>query len=309
MEIQARLPDSKIKNASKNLLFVEPKPSFYLGIDRNKFWFPEELSPWYYLASYSDLSPEVRRRYNQLYALGTNEVFAVFEVDFVCRIFKKIAKNKSLNQELKNAMARIDIEEEKHARVFHQLNKAAAPEYFTDANRGRFFSKRADGFGVFLLNVVARFPSLFGVWVWIALIFEERSILYSKHYQNTDDSIVDSKFKHIHHLHLIEEVSHVKLDEDLVGEFYLKLSWWKRRMTRFFLERVLNSFRSPKRMSRAIADVLKTEFPSAKAQINQCLSELPNLRLNDSFQNLLFGPSAFKRTQRLLETCSELQDL
>ena len=309
MEIQVRLPDSEITRSPKGLQFIEPKASFYVGIDKNKYWFPEELSPWFYLSGYSKLSPEVRRRYNQLYALGTNEVFAVFEVDFVCRIFKTFAKNTSLNEELRIAIAKIDIEEEKHARVFHQLNKAAAPEYYTDADGGRFFAKRADGIGVFLLNIVSRFPNIFGVWVWIALIFEERSILYSKHYQNTRDAIIDSKFKHIHHLHLIEEVSHVKLDEDLVDEFYIKLPWWKRQLTRFFLKRVLNSFRSPKRMSYAIADVLKSEFPSATEQINRCLSDLPSLRINNSFQKLLFGPGAFKRTQRLLKTCPELRDL
>lgn len=297
------------QSSSKSKSFLEPDESFYVGVDSSKNWFPEALSPWYYLSGYSLLKPEVRRRYNQLYAVATNEVFAVFEVDFICRILKKIGKNNNLDPVFLESLQRIDLEEEKHARIFHRLNRAAAPEYYNYKAGGRFFASKADGIGVTLLNLVSRFPNFFGVWVWIALIFEERSILYSKFYQNLNDELVDSKFRDVHRLHLIEEVNHVKLDEELVGEFYLKLPIWKRYLTRIFLKRILNSFRSPRRMSKAIAEVLKIEFPDQANEINKCLNELPKLRQNSSFQNLLFGSSAFKRTRKLLKTCPELSDL
>lgn len=299
----------KTQNWLNSKSFQEPEDSFYLGVDATKKWFPESLTPWYHLASYSLLKPEIQVRYNQLYAVATNETFAVFEVDFICRIFKDLSRTKSLSPELIKVFERIDAEEEKHSRIFHRLNRSAAPAYYNEQNGGRYFAAKADGAGVRLLNLVARFPNFFGVWVWIAMIFEERSLLYSKFYQNSSDELIDSKFRQVHRLHLIEEVNHVKLDEVLVEEFYLKLPMWKRLLTRVLLKRILTSFRSPRRMSIAIADSLKNEFPKEVNSIDTCLAELPKLRESAEFQNLLFGSAAFKRTRKLLKSCPELADL
>lgn len=257
-----------------------------------------ELTPWSYLPSFNLLSGEAQRRYNQLYALGTNEVFAVFETEFITTILQRWTKKIQDNPILLKSMADFCSEETKHAEMFHLLNLAACPEYY--GQEKYFFSKKADKMGFWLLQVIKTFPQVFGVWVWIALFFEERSLIYGKHYLMTSNSYLNERFREVHKLHMIEEAHHVKLDEVFVHYFYKPLSLWKRQLSAFMLERIVRSYIAPKRLSLVLAKVLEREFPEEKEVLKKCLSELPLLSQNKTFLNLSLGFKATERTRRQL---------
>jgi hypothetical protein len=297
--------------SSKNILgnykahrFEIPDQNFFLNISKSEKWFPEELTPWYYLPQYHLLPEEVQMRYNQLYALGTNEVFAIFEVEFISKILKTMQTQIVGNSLLQTSLQNFCEEEEKHAEMFHLLNQAACPEYYSSQSK-YFLANTAHPAGILLLTMIKKFPRVFGAWVWIALFFEERSLVYSKFYLKSENAHLNRHFREIHKLHMIEEASHVQLDEVFVNQFYRPLAGWKKKVTGWMLRSIVQSHRTPKRMSRSIAKVLRNEFPDSHAQIQECLNQLPGLAQNREFQEISLGLKATARTRRLMRQFPE----
>lgn len=259
------------------------------------------------MPSFAILPEPLQRRYNQLYALGANEVFAVFEVDFICDILVKLSKTLDPNSDLFRSLQNFRLEEIKHAQMFHSLNQAACPEYYQ--KNSYFLSRAAHPMGLLTLKAVKTFPEIFGLWVWIALFFEERSLVYSKHYLLSENSSLNSHFREIHKLHMLEETHHVQLDEVFVHHFYVPLSPWKRNLTAKMLKSMLASYAAPRRMSFAIAGVLQREFPQFQTEIRQCLKELPLLKDNKDFYRRTMGPAVTARTRKLLAQFPELKSI
>ncbi len=218
--------------------------------DFNNFWFPEELSPWFYLSSYNELSPEVKKRYNQLYALGTNEVFALFESDFISEILQKKIKEESQETAFTLLMQNFCDEELKHAKMFHQLNKIADP--VTYAQGSLVLSKSANPLGIVILYFMKKMPDFLGAWIWITLFLEERSLMYSKYYMHKGNEHLNSTFREIHRLHMLEENYHVQLDEVIIEKYYKPLRPWVKSLSAWMLYRFIFSFKKPKRMSQSI---------------------------------------------------------
>src|SRR4051812_38125006 len=79
--------------------FELPKKEFYSAIDRNNLWFPEELTVWWHLKSYSSLSRAAKLRYNQLYSVSVNEIFGIFERDFLAPILTRLSDLASSEEE------------------------------------------------------------------------------------------------------------------------------------------------------------------------------------------------------------------
>ncbi len=253
------------------------------------------------------LSESAKRRYNQLYALGTNEVFAVFESQFINYILQKRILSGKESPEMAKALQNFCEEEAKHAEMFHRLNAAACPEYY--ANEKFFLTQSTDKFGMLILKLVRRFPDYFGVWLWIALFFEERSLAFGKKYLTPENQNLSHHFKEIHRLHMIEEVHHVRLDELFVDHFYRPLSLWKRKLTALMLKRIVQSYISPKRLSKVLARLLVVEFPEEKDVIQACLNELPTLRKNKVFLEETLGLKATERTRIQLQKFPEFQEI
>jgi len=281
-----------------------------LGIQKDLPWIPESLSPWSYLPSYSNLPLDVRLRYNQFYALATNEIFAVFERDFICPILQTLMQTSGLSDDKKELLTGFCREEVKHAEMFHRLNFEAEPVYYQ--NKDYLFSgSAAHPTGVFLMDQIKKFPQTFGVWVWIALMFEERSLMHSKEYLKEEPGKISEHFRQVHRWHMMEEVRHVQLDEFFAEEFYRPLASWKRWLTAWMMSSVVQTFQSPRRNSFVIAEILKKEFKNISVQqkIDCCLSELPTLRRNQDFQNKVFGPETMARTRRVMSGYSEMKSV
>lgn len=270
----------------------------------NDFWFPEELSPWFYLSSYSHLSWELKKRYNQLYALGTNEVFALFESDFISEILQKKIKEEKTPTAFTKLMQNFCDEELKHAKMFHQLNKIADPKLYHKSSL--VLSKSANPVGIVILYFMKKMPDFLGAWIWISLFLEERSLMYSKYYMHKNNQHLNATFREIHRLHMLEENYHVQLDEVIIEKYYKPLSPWKKKLSAWMLYRFIYSFKRPKRLSHCIAKILAKEFPQEISSLNRCLSELPSLEKNPQFQRLSLGYDATHRLKKLLDQFPEM---
>lgn len=271
----------------------------------NNFWFPEELTPWFYLASYHQLPILVRQRYNQLYALITNEVFAIFESDFITQILLKKIDSVDLDPDLKRVMQYFCEEEIKHARMFNQLNKIAEPKLYLKSSIS--LSKTSNPMGFLALLLIKKWPDFFGAWIWISFFLEERSLVYSKYYMQAHNNHLNSAFRQVHHLHLLEENYHVQLDEVIIDSFYKPLSWGRRRLAAWMLERFVQTFKQPKKFSLRAAKILKTEFPLQAGEIDQCLHELEGLKNNHQFHQVTLFGEATLRFRKMLSQFPEMK--
>lgn len=288
----------QIIEAYKSNRFEIPSTERMKSNSFDNFWFPQELSPWFYLKSYEDLPAQIKKRYNQLYALGTNEVFAIFESDFISEILQKKIESSNLDSNLRKVMQSFCDEELKHAKMFHQLNKIADPKLYKKSSL--VLSKSANPVGLAILFLMKKMPDLLGAWIWISFFLEERSLLYSKYYLHDKENSLNSTFKEIHRLHMLEENYHVQLDEVIIDKFYRPLNLWKRKLAAWMLYRFVSSFKRPRRLSLSIAEILRNEFPESVQKVNACVNELPSLESNLEFQRISLGADATIRFKKML---------
>lgn len=291
----------------KHNRFLIPSAEEMKSYSFDDYWFPEELSPWFYLKSYNQLSANLKKRYNQLYALGTNEVFALFESDFISEILEKKVKEEKHPSAFTDLMKNFCEEEIKHARMFHQLNKIADPKLYH--KNSLVLSKSANPLGIAILFFMKKMPDLMGAWIWISLFLEERSLMYSKYYMQKNNQHLNPTFREIHRLHMLEENYHVQLDEVIIEKYYMPLSQWRKKLSAWMLYRFVFSFKKPKRLSYCIAEILKNEFPNEKHSIQSCLEELPHLQNHLEFQKMSLGYDATHRLKKLLDKFPEMKSV
>lgn len=283
-------------------------PAEELVASRFEKWSPDSLAPWTYLTSYQDLTPELKLRYNQLHALSINELFIWFEEKLLLPILTQMIENKNFDSDFRKACQNFFDEEVKHSEMFWRLSYASAPEMYSNS-KFYFLNSRLSP-AKYLMEQSLKYQSLLGLWCWVLIFFEERTLMFSKEFLKAKTD-VSPAFARIHHLHMIEEVRHVQMDEHFIARIYEKASPTTKKLTAFLFKRVLKSFASPKYMSLAIAERLKIEFirPLDHDLIDQMINDLPQLKNNSKFQDQFFGPQATKETFTILKKHPEFNGL
>jgi hypothetical protein len=295
-------------NQLSALKSISIPPAEELVASRFEKWSPDSLAPWTYLASYHDLTPELQLRYNQLHALSINELFIWFEEKLLLPILSQMINNKDFDTDFKKACQFFYDEEVKHSEMFWRLSYASAPEMYKSSKF--YFLNSRQSPAKFLMEQSLKFQQLLGLWCWVLIFFEERTLMFSKEYLKAKTD-VSAAFARIHHLHMIEEARHVQMDEHFISRIYSQASPFTKKMTVLLFKQVLNSFASPKYMSLAIAERLKIEFirPLDHDLIDQIISDLPQLKNSAKFQDQFFGPQATKETFSVLKLHPEFDRL
>ena len=296
----------QIIHLSKTKSFSLPDASFYKKADKNHLWAPESITPWFYLPTYKKMSKPLQRRYNQLYALGINEIFTLFESDFVFQILSRLKEKNKLSDKQKIALHYFCQEEVKHSEMFKQLNLSVEPEKYK--NETYILINKRSKWGKKFLQMITHWPHFFLMWVWMAIFFEERTVMYAKEYLKDPETQLSPVFKEIHKLHMIEETRHVQMDEILINLFYKKSNFFIKKIAAVMFKKIIADFSAPRKMSYSIAEILKQEFTDtiSIAQIEDILNELPLLKNNSDFQNKMFGEQAAPRTRALTLQYPEL---
>jgi hypothetical protein len=103
---------------------------------------------------------------------------------------------------------------------------------------------------------------------------------------------------------MFEETRHAQMNQIFIEKMYTGASDLNRRITAYIFGKVLESFSSPKRMSKAIAKRMKLEFvrPEEHDMIDQISLELPMLKNNLDFKLQFFG---FKSNEGILNLMSQ----
>lgn len=278
-------------------------------VDRTKFWIPDELMPMSYLPSYQLLTVEQKLRANQLRAVALCEQFIWFEQDLIVPVLQKVRSWKGVSSELLIAIDHFIEDEHKHSLMFRNLAAWAEPKHFT-TNRYWLF-KNTFSMQVFFKMVHAA-PADLIFWVWLAVLFEEKTLDFSRKYRSINaknPANFDQKFVEAHHLHYLDELRHHMLDEYLLETFYSKFSPAKKKLAGYMFSKVLKRFTSPSSLILSVLEVMQTEFtdldPKVVAQIK---AEIPSLSNNKNFHNEVYGIKSIPRSLNLMKNYPELKD-
>lgn len=297
------MPIEKIIQQSLKRQISKNEIDWTSPVDRTKHWAPVELSPLSYLPSFHQLSDSCQLRYNQLFSLGVNEYFSLFEEEFLIGCLQSLQFQKP---ELEQAKQLFIDDEMRHADLFHELNLRAAPEFYTKTER--FYFLKQTPLRGFLLKTLTSFPRVFLVWIWAAVFFEERTLFFAQRFQQSQANI-EPHFLHAHRLHMIEEVRHVSFDSHFIDEIYLPASAMLKRTASWMLKKILNRLTAPRIISETFLLQLKKEFLQEEVVLNRLTEELRQAQFARGYAELLLGEKANSRTYALMREHPEMSAL
>ena len=279
-------------------------------VDNERWWGPEHIAPLTYLPAYELLNDEEKRRLNQLFSLGVCEQFIWLEENILVRTLRCVRKRWAMSSGLDQALGFFIEEEIKHTEMFWRTLEKAAPNWYPER---RFFFFNTSPFQTFLVNRIINNPTVFLVWIWTAIFFEERTVNYCQHYrkENRDNpNRLDPTFTDVHEYHFKDEVRHYQLDQHLLAECYDKESPWKRELAGRMFYYVMKSYTAPRRTSWRILNILADEFPRLKETVIPAfLEQLPGLATDQAFHRMAFSRDSVPKTMELFAEYDELDRL
>jgi hypothetical protein len=279
-------------------------------IHRDRLWGPEQLAPLTYLRAYGLLNDVEKRRLNQLFSMGVCEQFIWLEQNILVRTLRQVLTRWSMSDGLRTALNFFIEEEIKHTEMFWRTLEIAEPEWYRERAFQLF---NTSGFQTFLINIIIRNPTVFLVWIWMAIFFEERTVNYCQHYRRAyhqDPDNIDPTFVDLHKYHFMDEARHYQLDQYLLAECYDRQSPWKRKLAGKMFYYVMKSYTAPRRTSWRILEILGQEFPRlSESIIPAFVQQIPSLATSEPFHRMAFSRQAVPKTMALFAEYDELDRL
>ena len=274
------------------------EPADDAPIDFSRRFIPEELTPLSRVPAYAELEPRHRLRYNQLQAMYFNEQIAFFET-IVGDAFIRALLREPFSRELRERLEKLREEELHHTAMFRQLNRACAPELYAERN---FHFIRPPRALMALLGWTVRHPQLFGLYIWLLLLQEERSVHYSKRFLRARSEL-EPHFVAAYRVHLIDEVGHVRCDLELIDEWWPRVGSRLRRMNARLLAWLVKEFFSaPKRGQLNVIRALTGEFPELSTVVPELERQVLGLSKSEPYQHSMYSreitPRCFEKFDR-----------
>src|SRR5258706_3222268 len=274
-------------------------------VDSGKPFLPEELTPLYYTPSYGALTPEQRRRYNQLHALYFNEQILFFETALGHGILEALLRQPWPDR-LADGLRQFLDEERQHSAMFRRLNQRCAPELY--AGRDHYFVQVPKIWTAASKWAVAH-PLLFPMFLWLMLVQEERSLYYSRVILRHRESI-EPHFVKAHRLHLADEMGHVRWDEELLDALWQGARPLLRKVNAKLFAWMLDEFfAAPKRAQLRVVEELVREFPELRERRPDMRRQMLALSADDGFRTSLYSPEIVPRTFARLDGSPEFRAL
>ena len=276
-------------------------------IDHGRLWGPEQLAPLTYLPAYKSLNQVQQRRLNQLFSLGVCEQFIWLEENILVNTLKRVLEQWTFDSEFTTAIHFFIEEEQKHTEMFWRVLQKAEPDWYAKRQFKLFnTSSLQDKF----IEIVVRHPTVYLVWLWMAVFFEERTVSYCQQYHRYKKDYpnsLDETFCDLHHYHFLDEARHFQLDEYLLSDCYDKQPRWKQKLSGWMFYYIMKSYTSPRRTSMQILKVMGQEFPELKKQIiPDFIEQLPSLAQNKKFHTMAFSDNSVPKALNIFKRYSEL---
>lgn len=279
---------------------------FSTPIDRSRWFVCPTLTPLYYTRIYQQLSADQRRRYNQLTALGFNELIAFFEGTFAASVLAALAdaRHRQMNDELADCLARFISDEQRHIAWWRELNRLSEPSWYakSDGNMIRI-SPGARRLLAALTSWPHRFPAVF----WVMLALEERSLDISRRCMKMDRDRIEPRYRAIYQQHLKDESQHVQFDWHLIERFYMNRSravrWTNAKLLRLLIGRF---FLPPTRSAVRVVRRLTVEHPELAPRQPEIIRQLKALRDNPDYHDMMYSPTVTPVTFALFDRFEEM---
>lgn len=274
-------------------------------VDSGKLFLPEAFTPLFHTQAYGALTPEQRRRYNQLHALYFNEQILYFETALGTRILEAL-RRQAWPERLADGLRQFQEEERRHSAMFRRLNQRCAPDLY--AGRDFYFVRVPKLWTAVSSWAVAR-PHLFPLFLWLMLLQEERSLFYSRGILRHRESI-EPHFVAAHRLHLADEVGHVQWDEELLDALWHRSRPLLRKANAILFSWMLGEFFStPKRAQLSVVDELVREFPELRERQPEMRRQVLALATDAEYRASLYSREIVPRTFARFDQTPELRSL
>lgn len=282
---------------------------FAQGCDPDAWWAPEDLAQLAQSPSWSLLGPEDRRRFCRVIALSSCENFIFLEEYLLVPAVEAVLSShrKRLSPDLLACLEDFVAEEIKHSAMFRRLLEAAAPAWYppgADSGTWRPRIYRSSWFENEASRLLVRVPGLSLWWIWLAILFEERTIDVYRRYQAGAN--VDPLFTAVHRFHMLEETRHVAIDQHLLVELWEKAPLWVRRANVAVLNQVMKVFTRPRNSARAAVDDVIAANPSLAPHRPALLADIEALGTNLEFQRANYSRAVLPKTFSLMDRYPEL---
>lgn len=266
-------------------------------VDHGRPWMPDALAPLSFTHSFAALDARQRLRANQLQALAVTEKFIWFERQLI-RIVNAVRRRADLAPPLAQALEHFVAEESKHIAMFERLLQSAEPAWYARPSQ-RLFRVSAPLRGVAML--ASWFPRLLLVWVWLAAMVEERTVMLARAYLRSAPGALDARHSQVHALHLRDEWRHCQLDEHLLAACYHGEPAWKKRLAAAMLRMGLAASLRADAAAPRVVRQLGREFPRLQYKVvPRLLRQLRDLDRHPDYRRALFGRAAMPRFHALL---------
>ena len=283
--------DSLLTRAQKQVTPDEFAPDFSAPIDRSKFFVCPTLTPLYYSSTYNELNLSQQRRYNQLCAMGFNELIAFFEGSFASSVLQALAdvRRAKLNADWSGCLRRFLDEEAKHIRWWRELNQLSDPELYGGGdNQIIRFSPAL----IRLLHAITSHPYQFPAVFWIMLALEERSLDISRRCVKADRDLIEPRYRMIYKQHLKDESRHVQIDWHLIDRFFANRSRFVREINARLLSFMMGEFfLKPNRSAVRVLHQLASEHPQISRMLPRMTSDLKSLQKDADYQQMMYSRS------------------
>lgn len=300
--------DAINESARKNAFDIDEVP-WRLGVDQSRLWGPESFSHLYYCPSYQLLNSDEKRFYNQVHGTWIAEQFVFLEElllvnglnSLMARMGNRIAPN------MREAMVTFVDEEKKHSAMFDRLLRMAVPDVYNKQRFVMHMLKPGEKRG---LDFSLDHPELFLWWIWMAVIFEEKTLdFYRKYNSAPDQDRVDPLFHAVHKFHAKDELRHFQLDHHFMELLWDPAPSWKRWINEKLFGRVIWSFTHPRRSVSLAIGRLADRFPRLEPHRAQLLREVTSVDTCDAWQQAFWSRDALPYTFALIDRYPEMHSL
>jgi len=304
------LPDLKsiAKNAVKDSYSLD-RIQWYKGVDPSLHHFPEVLTPLFHCASYQQiLDDEDRLIYNQLFAQYVCEQFVFLEDRFLCRVVEKLIPwAGQVSWDLKSCLEIFLDEEVKHTEMFRRLARASAPERYTASD---FYFLKIRAHEEALIRLMAKYPRALHFWIFVALLFEEKTIDYFSHYRMQQRSEthpqLDPLHSQVHKFHMMDEARHVQIDEHLLLFIFNRSAPALKFFNIQILKRMMTNYTNPKRANINIIHELCKIQPRLRTHQDHMCDEIRKQNGQSPYQLAQFSRKNFPKTFSYFDRDSQL---
>jgi hypothetical protein len=157
------------------------------------------------------------------------------------------------------------------------------------------------------LSLMTDWPTVFAFWVWLGVLFEERTIdLYKKY---DADPSVDPLFKEVHYFHMLDEARHVRIEEHLLAEVYDPSPSWLKQVNVALLNQVLGLFTHPKTSPKVAIEHVMQRSPRLREFAAEFDRDIKALGENVAFQQANYSRDVLPQTFGLLDEYPEMAGL